>query len=405
MSKSKKRLNYISFFSGAGGLDLGIEYAGFNRLLAVEKCTNCVNTLLSNGYSSETILNKSIEDCKLEEVKKYLTLKKSETLDLLVGGPPCQPFSKSGFWLNGGTLRMNDPRANTLIELMKWIRVLKPKNVLIENVLGIKYKNKDEGFVFICDEFKKINQDTGLNYELSVNKVNAVDYGIPQKRERVFIIANSDGRSFQMPKTTHSNVGGEKHSYISSWDAIGDLNNLKHQDLKLTNKWAKLLPSIPEGNNYQWHTDRMGGRSLFGWRTRYWSFLLKLDKRLPSWTITANPGSANGPFHWKNRKLSIREMARIQTFPDTYNFEGSYNKVQKQIGNAVPPLLAEIFGNEIRRQFIDGKYNRHLNLVINKSLVMPTIEAISNVPNEYLNRERVYKEHPGTGKGPGFTSE
>ena len=89
--------------------------------------------------------------------------------------------------------------------------------------------------------------------------------------------------------------------------------------LTVGGKWADLLPTIPEGQNYLWHTNRGGGSQLFGWRTRYWSFLLKLAKNLPSWTIQAHPGSSIGPFHWRNRKLSVPEMCRLQTFPTAWN--------------------------------------------------------------------------------------
>lgn len=399
----RNSLKYISLFSGAGGLDLGLHQAGFELLLAVEQCPNCVSTLIKNGYSSDKILNKKIEDCSSTEIKSYL--KKNEHLDLLVGGPPCQPFSKSSFWLDRGAQRMKDPRANTLIEFMRVVKDLKPENVLIENVVGIKYKKKDEGYVYICNQFKKINRDIGTSYSLSVIKVNAVDYGIPQKRERVFIVANLNSKKFVMPDPTHGDrddlEGKGRPGFLTVWDAIGDLENIEHLDLNITNKWGDLLPSIPEGMNYLWHTSRKGGMPLFGWRTRYWSFLLKLSKEKPSWTITANPGSANGPFHWGNRKLSIREMARIQTFPDEYNFEGNYLQVRMQIGNAVPPLLAELLGNEIRKQLMDGKKAKNLKLAIKMNQAISTVQVHSEVADKYLYLIGVHKEHPGTGKGPG----
>ncbi len=405
MLKRSNSIKYISLFSGAGGLDLGLQYAGFERLLAVEQCSNSVATLIKNGSPSETILNKKIEDCSSSEIQSFAKSNKIEPIDLLVGGPPCQPFSKSSFWLHGDTRRMQDPRANTLIELMRVIRDLKPKNVLIENVIGIKYKQKDEGYVYICEQFEEINRNTGTQYRLSVNKINAADYGAPQKRERVFIIANSDGKEFHLPPATHGiNYDAkdkEVTEFVTAWDAIGDLEHINHTDLNVTNKWGDLLPSIPEGKNYLWHTSRMGGKHLFGWRTRYWSFLLKLDKHRPSWTITANPSSASGPFHWKNRKLSIREMARIQTFPDTYKFEGNYSQVRLQIGNAVPPLLAEFLGNEIRTQLIDGRKAKNLQLSVDRNLLPPQSISLGLVAEKYLKMIGTHKDHPGTGKGPG----
>src|SRR5262249_44394676 len=151
--------------------------------------------------------------------------------------------------------------------------------------------------------------------------LNAADYGVPQHRERVFIIGSRDGRPFQFPTQTHgdpSNVyEGTLEPFRTAWDALGDLPMLLNDPaLRTTGKWADLLPSIPEGENYLWHTNRGGGEPLFGWRTKYWSFLLKLAKNRPSWTIQAQPGSAIGPFHWCDRKLSSRELCRLQTFPD-----------------------------------------------------------------------------------------
>lgn len=396
---------YISLFSGAGGLDLGLDHAGYERLLAIELDAVCVDTLIKNGAPLETVVNADISKCSSAEIKEWANLKDGETIDLLAGGPPCQPFSKSSFWINGDTLRMDDPRSSALIELMRLVRDLKPLNVLIENVIGIKFRNKDEGYNYIRKQFEKINNEHGTRYKLTTCKVNAADYGVPQNRERLFIIANIKGKEFQMPQPTH---GKEKdqherdiEDYMTAWDAIGDLENVQYSQLTVTSKWGDLLPSIPQGNNYLWHTNRMGGKPLFGWRTRYWSFLLKLDKHRPSWTITANPGSANGPFHWNNRKLSEREMARLQTFPDWYKFEGNYSQVRMQLGNAVPPLLAEFLGAEIRKQLIDGTNSSCLKLSIGKNLKPPTEEKLSAVAEKYLDMIGDHMEHPGTGKGPG----
>src|SRR5260221_13645095 len=109
---------------------------------------------------------------------------------------------------------------------------------------------------------------------------------------------------------------------------------------------------MPEGDNYLWHADRCGGKPLFGWRRRYWSFLLKLAKARPSWTIQAQPGPAIGPFHWDNRYLSMRELCRLQTFPDDVHVVGTRASIQKQLGNAVPSLLAEVMAREMRGQMV-----------------------------------------------------
>lgn len=160
-------------------------------------------------------------------------------------------------------------------------------------------------------------------------------------------------RPFQFPAPTHGGEGQENvRPYRTTWDALGDLpQHLHDPDLRVSGKWADLLSSIPEGHNYHWHTSRGGGLKLFGWRTRYWTFLLKLAKNRPSWTMQAQPLPATGPFHWANRKLSAQELSRLQTFPDDFKFDCPRYDVQRMIGNAVPSLLAEVLAVEIRRQF------------------------------------------------------
>ena len=163
-----------------------------------------------------------------------------------------------------------------------------------------------------------------------------------------------------------------------------------------------LLPSIPEGSNYLWHTPRGGGQPLFGWRTRYWSFLLKLTKNRPSWTIQAQPGPAIGPFHWKSRRLSTPELCRIQTFPDGLRFSCSRTEVQRMIGNAVPSLLAEILAQEIRAQLLGGRRtSAPPKFVPPDRGIPPSPEQVAPVPRSYLSLRGEHADHPGTGRGKG----
>src|SRR5439155_22957045 len=173
---------------------------------------------------------------------------------------------------------------------------------------------------------------------------------------RCIRVASRDGTAFRFPELTHGDDSDGQQSlldtYRTAWDAIGSLTPSPSEDLEVRGRWAGLLPSIPEGHNYLWHTDRMGGLPLFGWRRRFWSFLLKLAKNRPSWTIQAQPGPAVGPFHWENRRLSVRELCRIQTFPDDVNVVGGRGSAQRQVGNAVPSLLAEVVGRAVREQLL-----------------------------------------------------
>ncbi len=166
--------------------------------------------------------------------------------------------------------------------------------------------------------------------------------------------------------------------------------------------WSDLLATIPEGQNYLWHTNRGGGQPLFGWRTRYWSFLLKLAKSLPSWTIQAQPGSSIGPFHWHNRKLTVAEMCRLQTFPDSLRFDCGRGDAQKMLGNAVPSLIAEVLAWEMRKQFLgDRKRSRGYKLIPPVRSPVPAPERALAVPKKYRHLIGEHDDHPGEGKGAG----
>ncbi|EQD62120.1 DNA cytosine-5 -methyltransferase, partial [mine drainage metagenome] len=166
-------------------------------------------------------------------------------------------------------------------------------------------------------------------------------------------------------------------------------------------KWAGLLPSIPEGSNYLYHTPEGDGAELFGYRTRYWSFLLKLAKEKPSWTLPAQPPQNAGPFHWDNRRLTPKEMMRLQSFPKGWWISGDYEDRVRQIGNATPPLLAEAVGRAVGEQIFGRRYSRRPLLSISRRRAMPEPRPVKSVPPGYLAGERDLRAHPGTGKGPG----
>jgi DNA (cytosine-5)-methyltransferase 1 len=137
---------------------------------------------------------------------------------------------------------------------------------------------------------------------------------------------------------------------------------------------------------------------LFGWRRRYWTFLLKLAKSRPSWTIQAQPGPAVGPFHWSNRRLSVRALCRLQTFPDDVNIVGGRGSAQKQLGNAVPSLLAEVMGRAIREQLLDcPNRNVSLKLLPQRRTPTPPPEPIAKVPRRFRQLAGEHSPHPGVG--------
>jgi len=408
-----KKPTIISLYTGAGGLDLGFEAAGFDTRVAIEFDQDAVKTLRHNR--DWTVIDDDIHSDRASSANllKASGLGSGEA-SILIGGPPCQPFSKSGYWANGDALRLADPRASTLGAYLRVLRDTLPEVYLIENVPGLAFSAKDEGLEFLRKEIRKINRQTGAKYSFTTAVLRAVDFGVPQDRQRVFIVGHRDGLEFSFPEPTHKGLGADNvislfgtdalPAPLTVWDAIGEFEDDDDPSLAITGKWADLLATIPEGKNYLHHTDRGAGLPLFGWRRRYWSFLLKLAKNLPSWTIAAQPGPAIGPFHWKNRRLSARELALIQTFPADYEVIGTLRAAQKQIGNAVPSALAELLGLEIRRQFLGATNVRsNLKLLPQRKGAPPPPEPTLAVARKYRNLVGEHEAHPGTGKGYGAT--
>lgn len=406
--KSKVRSNgprtprLVSLYTGAGGLDYGFEAAGFETSAAVEIDADCCETLRRNRRWS--VFEKSIFDVPTSDLLEAANTA-SGAIDLVIGGPPCQPFSKAGYWASGDSKRLADPRSGTLGAYMRVVSEALPQAFLLENVEGLAYDGKSEGLTFVFDMIEKINKKTHANYVVAHAVLCAADYGVPQMRNRLFVIAGRDGRKFRFPSATHAErrpVGDllQLEPHRTAWDALADVEPDQNEDLALRGKWADLLPSIPEGENYLWHTERGGGVALFGWRRRYWSFLLKLSKARPSWTVQAQPGPGTGPFHWKNRRLSMRELCRLQTFPDDVVVRGSYRAIHRQVGNAVPSLLAEVLAREIRSQLLG------LPVLANPPALMPpnrspapAAEPVRAVPRDFAHLIGEHDAHPGTGRG------
>jgi len=389
----------ISLFTGVGGLDYGFEAAGFETRVALEFNQQCCESLAASRRWP--VLCRDLMGTSTKEILKASGLR-ANAVDMLIGGPPCQPFSKSGWWKSGESRRLDDPRAATLAGYLRVLREAKPKAFLLENVEGLAFEGKDEGLRLLLAEVEAINASCRTKYRPAVVTLNAADFGVPQTRTRVFVIASRDGREFVPPTPTHAEVPDEAgvHPWITAWDAIGGLKAPVSDELRLTGKWADLLPIVPEGQNYLWHTDRLGGVPLFGWRRRYWNFLLKLAKNRPAWTIQAQPGPATGPFHWSNRRLSVDELARLQTLPRDISVVGSLADAQRQIGNAVPSLLAEVLAREIRRQFFDSPaLAARPTLAVRRRAAIPSPEQVATVPKKYLELAGIHVAHPGTGRG------
>lgn len=405
----------ISLYTGAGGLDLGLHAAGLHSAVAVELDPIPVRTLLhpKNRERWGKVLNRDIhtliEDGSAAPLMRAAGLKEGQAA-MLAGGPPCQPFSKGGYWHSGDAKRLSDPRAATLEAWLTVLETALPEAFLLENVPGLAFDAKDEGLQYLRRRVEQINQSKGTNYSFHAAQLNAARYGVPQLRERVFVIGHREGRTFVFPRPTHALPEALEEGLLpcaTAWDAIGHLQDDADPGLLPKGKWAPVLASIPEGRNYLWHTPRGGGVPIWGWRTRFWNMLLKLAKALPSWTLTAQPGPAIGPFHWKNRRLSASELVGLQTFPRDYTIVGNVLEAHRQLGNAVPSALVELLGREIRRQLLGHSEvpTGPLSLApsprddlpppeppLDPSLLPPWVLALADA-------ER--REHPGPGKGPG----
>jgi DNA (cytosine-5)-methyltransferase 1 len=402
------KLQLISLFSGCGGMDYGFEAAGFHTAVALEIDHACAATLRNNRRW--TVIEDDIFSVSTKTILKRGNLKRGEA-DLLIGGPPCQPFSKSGYWASGDSGRLKDPRADTLSAYMRVVEEAQPRAFVLENVTGLAYAGKDEGLQHLLAAIAAINRRTRSNYRPYFKVVKAVEHGVPQLRERFFLVAARDGAPFTFPAPMFASreensrmlnsLKPSSPTYRTAWDAIGDLPAYPvDEDLAMNGRWADLLPSIPEGANYLWHTDRGGGQPLFGWRRRFWNFLLKLAKDRPAWTIQAQPGPSVGPFHWNNRQLSIRELCRLQTFPDDVCISGNRRAAQRQIGNAVPSLLAEVIGRAIRTELFGERALRSpLKLVPPNRMPVPGPEIVQAVPPKFIELIGTKPAHPGTGKG------
>lgn len=405
----------ISLFSGAGGLDYGMEAAGFETRVCVEMNRQSCETLDANrGWP---VIEEDIHNVLPRDVMKEADVKRGD-IDLLIGGPPCQPFSKSGYWASGDSARLDDPRSGTLDRYVDMVEGLRPRVFLLENVQGLAFRGKDEGYEYFRNAIKGVNGRAKTKYKLHSRVVDAADYGAPQHRLRFIIVAERDGADFVFPEPTHGEPDPQSlfpsplHPFVTAWDALHDVALEGGYDLAPRGKFADLLPSIPEGQNYLWHTEKGIERAkaagmlpppkaLFGWRRHFWTFLLKLAKDRPSWTLQAQPGPSAGPFHWDSRRLSPRELCRLQTIPDDVKVQGSLAEAQRQIGNAVPSLLGEVLGRAIATQLLGKEVPAELQLLLPRATKDAPAPKHKNAPKKYLAREGIDTAHPGPGLGRG----
>lgn len=276
-----------------------------------------------------------------------------DSIDLLVGGPPCPPFSKSRFYRSEKPRALSDPVAEVTIGgYLNVLECLRPKAFVLENVPGFAYKVHRDALDFVTSRTNE------LGYSTDWRILNAADFGVPQTRQRFFLIGLSGEREFIWPEPTHAEhanatlLDQDKKPWVTAGEAIGDLDTDEMADDEghfAGGQYHDLLVDVPPGDNYLFFTSKRGHPDpKFEWRSRYWSFLLKLSPDMPSWTIQARRSNNMGPFHWRNRILRISEVKRLQTFPDDFVLDGTTEQQWRQIGNAVPPLLGEAIATTLR---------------------------------------------------------
>jgi DNA (cytosine-5)-methyltransferase 1 len=323
-------VNTLSLFSGGGGLDVGFTKAGFKIVACIEIDQVACKTLsLNKGKyfdDSCVIFPTSIRNLKPSE----LNIGK---IDFIIGGPPCQSFSAAGRRA-GGVLGTADSRGTLFSHYCDFIEHFQPKGFLFENVRGILYANRGNDWKQILSAF------SSLGYRTSYRLLDCADYGVPQHRERLILVGSRE-EEIQFPWPTHG-PDSALGKYVSALEAIQDLQPLNEPEHEYDGKYGKLLAEIPPGMNYRYFTKELGyPNPIFAWRSRFSHFLYKADPDKPVQTIVARQSKFCGPFHWKNRRFTIQELKRLQTFPDDYRFVDGYERTLYQIGNSVPPHFAE----------------------------------------------------------------
>ena len=341
----------ISLFAGAGGCSLGFSKYGVNILGAYDVWKEAVDTYNLNfdGHKAHV---KDLATCDFEEVRNSLGLERGE-LDIIIGGPPCQGFTTLG------KRGEDDPRNMLLLNYTKALESFYPRWFMMENVEGMLTTAKGDFIVEAVDGMIK------LGYTLFIKKVYMHEYGIPQRRKRVIVIGNREGKDFSFPKITSCASGFRyKDGANTLWDAICDLENKDNPGINHIRKFEEgiklqrikaleeggTMKDLPVELQHESYARRAARRVCDGTPSEKRGGAPIGLKRLvydePCLTIT---GSCTGEFvHPKeNRMLTIRECARIQTFPDDFLFVGTDSQQEQQIGNAIPPLFANIMAHQI----------------------------------------------------------
>lgn len=355
MVNGKAKYNVVSLFSGAMGLDLGLEQAGLHTAVCVEIDKLACQTIREN--TSIPVIEGDISKISTDEILLAAKLKRKDVF-MVVGGPPCQAFSTAG-----KRLSLQDFRGNVIVNYLRVVEEIAPPYFILENVRGMlstplnavpsEYENEYGSMTtipgsivyFLWNEFRK------MGYELSFTLFNSANYGVPQIRERVIIFGSKKGR-IPLPSPTHSETGIETgKKWVTISEAFKGLGK-QDQYFELTERMKRFVGMLKEGENWtdlpkELQKEAMGKSfELNGGKT---GFYRRLAFNRPSPTLLTSPVmNATLLAHpTELRSLSVQEYARIQQFPDSWRLKGKLVDIFKQIGNAVPTGLGFVAGRTI----------------------------------------------------------
>ncbi|MTW87419.1 DNA (cytosine-5-)-methyltransferase [Virgibacillus dakarensis] len=350
----------VSLFSGCGGLDIGFKQNGFETVFATDNWQVACDTLEANNISKQIVCS-DVRNINFAELKQQEGI-----IDCVIGGPPCPPYSQTRHYLTNKKNGFKDEKAGFAVpEYFRAIKELNPKVFLFENVDGFMYKTHR-------DALEYLEQRAGdLGYKVNYKVINSANYGVPQTRKRFICVGVKKGLpDFEFPEETHQDPTKElvfNQPWVTCGDVLADFDYVteEEKEQKPGSKHHKLLFDIPPGDNYLYYTEKRGyPNPLFKWKSRYWTFLLKLSPERPSWTIQASFSNNQGPFHWRNRFLRIEEIKRLQTIPDNYILTGDFKEQWRQVGNAVPSLLSSVLAKRIKKLYFNRSENKKEDLAV-----------------------------------------
>ncbi|WP_082611283.1 DNA cytosine methyltransferase [Lysobacter sp. Root916] len=354
---SLRKINVIDLFAGAGGLSVGAHQAGANVVASLEYDSTACDTLRSNPKYHGQVIEGDVCDFSGEHLRKMAGLKKREPL-VVVGGPPCQPFSKAAYWTEDGddaayrrarakgmvarkppakTAIKKDARRDLVHEFWRLVSDSNADGFVFENVPSIRHPRNRPIYDALVSRAK------ADGYYVTEMVANASEYGVAQARERVIVLGSRKRPPVQPERTNSNDPDCKLPMPVTAGEVLKRFGSKRFFEPEevVTGRWAKHLEEVPPGWNYKAHTAWAGHPNpTFVTETRFWNFLLKLAPDRPSWTLAASPGPWTGPFHWHNRRLRTPELAALQGFPEEYLVVGSRRERVRQMGNAVPVPLA-----------------------------------------------------------------